>query len=113
MTAMDPGLADRDDAALRKLAQIERARRVVAGENVAVFISSANAVEVRLENSPRAPETIRLLAQALRPLGRSHGIAPAAAGFAEHLVALLRYDSWRETVDGAAHAVTRYSESRS
>lgn len=91
MAAVDQDFSDIDEAGLRRVAQIERALRALDPENIAGFVAIVNAIEVQLENSPRDPEAIRLLAQALQALVRSHGIDPRAAGFASPLEALLRY----------------------
>ena len=84
---------DEDEAGLRKVAQIERAIRKLDRDDNGAFVSITNALEFHLENSPRDPETIRLLARALEAFAKSRDIDPRTAGFASPLEALVRYDT--------------------
>jgi hypothetical protein len=90
---MEPDLPDMDEADLRKVARIERALGKLDRDDNGAFMSITNALEFHLENYPRDPETVRLLARALEAFVKSRGIEPRAAGFAKPLEDLLRYEA--------------------
>jgi hypothetical protein len=84
-------LPEIDEAALRKVARIDRAIVKMRRADQGAFMAITNALEHHLEIWPRDPETIRLLACALAAFLRARGIDPAAADIEGQLRSLMEY----------------------
>ncbi len=89
---MQEDIPDMDDTGHRKVAQIERALKKMDWDNPGAFLCITNALEFHLEIYPRDPQTIRLLAQALRAFITSRDIDPKSTGCEKALLYLLEYN---------------------
>jgi hypothetical protein len=86
---------DFDEEAGRKVTRIERLLKKADPEAEGAFASIANALQYQLEISARDPETVRLLARALKAFAESRGVDVEVARIAKPLNSLLGYPATR------------------
>jgi hypothetical protein len=84
---------DFDEGAGRKVTRVERLLIKADPAAEGAFASIANALQYQFEISARDPETVRLLARALKAFAESRGIDLESTGIAKPLKSILDYQA--------------------